>query len=280
LGFEGVIENSYYAIGGIDYLLEATGALATAAISLGKFTQDLLLWATQEFSFITLNDGFVQTSSIMPQKRNPVALEHVRILLSRTFAQAQAIAASVHNTPFGDINDVEDPLQPLVYNTFSDAARAVKLLAGAVAAIVIDEEGLKQKASGSFLTMTELADTLVREEGFSFKMAHKLVALTVNRISGIHASHAEIAAELLAVAGEVLGRKLRTPREKLIAVLSPLHFVEVRQVFGGPAPNQVAEFLKRQKQIASGDQRWVNEKTKLLAVFPDKAELEKKRLIG
>ncbi|HMV87372.1 MAG TPA: argininosuccinate lyase [Blastocatellia bacterium] len=277
LGFEGVVENSYYAIGGVDYLLEAVGALATSAVCLGKFTQDLLLWATQEFSFLTLNDGFVQTSSIMPQKRNPVALEHVRILLSRAFGQAQAVAAGVHNTPFGDINDVEDPLQPLVHNAFSDAARAVKLLAGAVGAVVIDRESLRRKAAGSFLTMTELADTLVRAEGLSFKMAHRLAAQTVKRVSGVQASHAEIADSLLAVARETLGRNLRLSREQLIESLSPLHFVEVRQVFGGPAPNQVADFLKRQKQIAAEDQRWAKEKSALLAAFPKKVEQERKQ---
>ncbi|MFN8003401.1 MAG: lyase family protein [Acidobacteriota bacterium] len=83
-------------IGGIDYLLEAVSALSSA-VSLGKFTQDLLLWATQEFSFIRLGDAYVQTSSIMPQKRNPVALEHVRIQLSKAFGQAQAVMTSVHN---------------------------------------------------------------------------------------------------------------------------------------------------------------------------------------
>lgn len=280
LGFEGVVENSYYAIGGIDYLLEAVGALATSAVCLGKFTQDLLLWATQEFSFLTLNDGFVQTSSIMPQKRNPVALEHVRILLSRAFAQAQAVMTSVHNTPFGDINDVEDPLQPLVDNTFSDAGRAVKLLAGAVAAIVVNREQLQRKASGSFLTMTELADTLVREEGLSFKIAHRLVAHTVKRVSGVQASHAEIVDALLVVAEEQLGRSLQTSRAMLIDALSPLHFVAVRQVIGGPAPNQVAAFLKRHKQIAMDDQRWAREKGRLLAAFPQKIEQEKKRLLG
>jgi len=280
LGFEGVVENSYYAIGGIDYLLEAVSVLATAMVSLGRFTQDLLLWATQEFSFITLNDGFVQTSSIMPQKRNPVALEHVRILLSRAFSQSQAVMTSVHNTPFGDINDVEDPLQPLVYNAFDDAARAVKLLTGAVGAIVIDRESLKRKASGSFLTMTELADTLVREEGLSFKIAHRLVTQTVKRVSGIHASHAEIADALLSVAEESLGQPLQTSRAKLIDALSPLHFVEVRQIIGGPAPNQVADFLKRQKQTAVEDGRWAREKANLLAAFPNKIALEKKRLVG
>jgi argininosuccinate lyase len=280
MGLAAVAENSYGAIGGIDYLLEAVSVLATSAVSLGKFTQDLLLWATQEFSFIRLSDAYVQTSSIMPQKRNPVALEHTRILLSKAFGQAMAVMTSVHNTPFGDINDVEDDLQPLVFTTFGEASRAIRLLAGTVSAIEVDREGLRKKAEGSFLTMTELADTLVREEGLSFKAAHRLVAHTVKRVSGIHATHAEIADTLLSVAEESLGRPLKTSRAKLIDALSPIHFVEVRQVIGGPAPNQVADFLKLQKQTAVEDQRWAREKANMLAAFPQKIAQEKKRLIG
>lgn len=270
LGFEGVVENSYYAIGGIDYLLEAVGALATSMVSLGKFTQDLLLWATQEFSFLTLNDGFVQCSSIMPQKRNPVALEHARILLSKAFGQAQAVMTSVHNTPFGDINDVEDDLQPLVYNTFADARRAVRLLAGAVGAVEIDREALRRKAAGSFLTMTELADTLTRREKLSFKLAHRLVAETAKRLPGIEASHEEIVESLTTVAKEILGRKLNTSRRQLIEALCPLNFIAVRNRLGGPAPERVSDFLARQKATAAADRRWLKEKTSLLSRYPEK----------
>lgn len=278
LGFEGLVENSYYAIGGIDYLLEAVSALATAVVSLGKFTQDLLLWATQEFSFIRLSDAYVQTSSIMPQKRNPVALEHTRILLSKSFGQAVAVMASVHNTPFGDINDVEDDLQPLVFSTFSEASRAIRLLTGSVSAIEVDREALRRKAAGSFLTMTELADTLVREEGLSFKTAHRLVAETVKRVSGVDASHDEIADALIEVAADFLERPLKTGREKLMTALSPLNFVEIRQIAGGPAPNQVADFLKRQKQNAAEDQKWLRGKSAIVADFPRKIEQQKLKL--
>lgn len=278
LGFEAVVENSYGAIGGIDYLLEAVSALATSAVSLGKFTQDLLLWATQEFSYIRLSDAYVQTSSIMPQKRNPVSLEHTRILLSKAFGQAQAVMTSVHNTPFGDINDVEDDLQPLVFSTFSEASRAIRLLAGSVSAIQVDREALRKKAAGSFLTMTELADTLVREEGLSFKAAHRLVALAAKRLPGVEASHEEIVSALLAVAEDALDRALKTDRATLINALSPVHFVEVRQVFGGPAIVQVSAFLARQKEIAAEDRRWAKEKAGLLVAFPEKIEREKKRL--
>jgi argininosuccinate lyase len=83
LGFEGLAENSYGAIASVDYFTEPAANVAVAMVNLGKFVQDLLLWSTREFGFLRLSDAFVQSSSIMPQKRNPVSLEHVRILASR-----------------------------------------------------------------------------------------------------------------------------------------------------------------------------------------------------
>jgi argininosuccinate lyase len=263
LGFEGVVENSYYAVGGLDYLLETMSAMATAAVSLSKFTQDLLLWATQEFSFLTLHDGFVQTSSIMPQKRNPVALEHVRIQLSKAFGQAQAVMITAHNTPFGDIND---------------ARRAVRLLAGAMDAVVIDKAALRAKAAGSFLTMTELADTLVRKEGLSFKLAHRLVAQTAKRMPNVQASHEQIVVALQDVALALLGKPLKTKKAELLAALSPEGFVQVRTVTGGPAPKQVAQFLKRQNTEARAAARWLKAKRTALAGFPAKIAQTRKQL--
>ncbi len=103
---------------------------ACCSIGLGRVVQDLLLWCTMEFGYLRLSDGFVQGSSIMPQKRNPVALEHARAIGSKAVGQAQAIATAVHNTPFGDIVDTEDDLQPLVASMFRDATRMVTLVGG------------------------------------------------------------------------------------------------------------------------------------------------------
>ncbi|MBI1760113.1 MAG: argininosuccinate lyase [Acidobacteria bacterium] len=279
LGFEGLAENSYGAVAAVDYLLEAVAALAVNALNLGKFTQDLLLWATQEFSFLTLNDAYVQTSSIMPQKRNPVALEHVRILLSRAASQAQAVMTCTHNTPFGDINDSEDPLQPLVHRSFADAKRAVKLLAGAIGALEIDVAGLRQKAAESFLTMTELADTLVRAEGLGFKQAHRLTAQTAKRLPNHRAPHTLIVETLQAVALELLGRALKTAPAKLLEALSPEGFVNIRTVSGGPAPSTVTEFLDRQTQTHQQVQRWLNGQQKSLRALPLKLARAKKSFL-
>ena len=101
----------------------------------------------------------------MPQKRNPVAIEHARAIGSKALGQAQAIVTAVHNTPFGDIVDTEDDLQPLVFAMFRDATRAVKLVAAAMPTAEFDARALEARAGDGWTTLTELADTLVRDHG-------------------------------------------------------------------------------------------------------------------
>ena len=128
-------------------MTETAGAIATSMINLGRLVQDLLLWTNPAFGYLRLSDAWVQISSIMPQKRNPVSLEHVRILASRALGEAQAVLTCAHNTPFGDINDSEDDLQPLVYFAFADAGRALRLFAGAMASADFNRERMRSAAS-------------------------------------------------------------------------------------------------------------------------------------
>jgi argininosuccinate lyase len=258
LGFEGLAENSYGAIASIDYMTESAAAVAIAMVNLGKLAQDLLLWSTREFGFLRLSDAFVQTSSIMPQKRNPVPLEHVRILASRALGEAQAVLTCAHNTPFGDINDSEDDLQPLVFTMFADAVRALRLLAGAMRSAEVDRAVLARRAGEDFLTVTELADTLVRNEGMSFREAHGLVARTVETC-GDADDAASIAAALLA-----LRPGLRLTREDIERSLDPENFVRVRKVTGGPAPERTLEALARARVEQKEIEAWVAAKVAML----------------
>jgi argininosuccinate lyase len=257
LGFEGLAENSYGAIAAIDYLTESAATVAVAMVNLGKLTQDLLLWSTREFGFLRLSDAFVQSSSIMPQKRNPVALEHARILASRALGEAQAVLTCAHNTPFGDINDSEDDLQPLIFTMFVDAVRALKLLAGAIRTVQVDRATLARRAAKDFLTVTELADTLVRREGLSFREAHHLVARTV-QACGTNDDHATIASTLLA-----LRPALEMTRADIEAALDAANFIRVRNIEGGPAPERTGEAISRARSEQQEIEAWIEAKTAL-----------------
>jgi len=239
LGFEGLAENSYGAIASIDYITEAAAVLAIAMVNLGKLIQDLLLWSTREFGFLRFSDAFVQSSSIMPQKRNPVALEHTRILSSKALGEAQAVLICAHNTPFGDINDSEDDLQPLVLTMFADARRALRLLAGAMQTVVVDRERMAQRAAKDFLTVTLLAYTLVRRLGICFREAHDAVADAV-RACG-HDDHPSAIAAALKRVRPALGLNI----QEIEKALDPVNFVRVRKIIGGPAPERTSEALAR-----------------------------------
>jgi argininosuccinate lyase len=239
LGFDGLAENSYGAIAAIDYITETAAAVAVAMVNLGKLVQDLLLWSTREFGYLRLSDAFVQSSSIMPQKRNPVALEHVRILASRALGEAQAVLTCAHNTPFGDVNDSEDDLQPLVFTMFADARRALRLLAGALGTAQVDTAIMADRARRNFLTVTELADTLVRREGLSFREAHALVAEAV-KACGASDDPAALAAAL-----QKSRPALRLTREEIERCLDPENFVQVRNVTGGPAAERTSAAMGR-----------------------------------
>ncbi len=277
LGFEGLQVNSYGAIAAVDYVTEAASAVAVAMVNLGKLVQDLLLWCTEEFGFLRLREGYVQISSIMPQKRNPVSLEHTRILASKALGQAQAVLTCAHNTPFGDIVDSEDDLQPLVFSAFADAQRALRLFVGLMEHAEVQRERLRRRAQGSFLTVTELADTLVRGEGISFRRAHRLVASAVRTV-GAEYFPERIVEHLQRLAPQLLGHSLETSAKELLRALDPENFVRIRSIVGGPAPSAVSAEIERARSEISQANAWIEQKRALLEAYAQRLRAEATRL--
>ena len=257
LGFSGPTGNTYGSIATVDYLLEGVSAATVLLTGHGRFVQDMLLWSTAEFGYLRLGDGYVQGSSIMPQKRNPVALEHARAIGSKALGQAQAIVITAHNTPFGDIVDTEDDLQPLVFAMFRDATRAVRLVAAAMSSAEFDAGSLESRAADGWTTLTELADTLARDHGLPFRKAH---AIAAHLVGGRKRHSDRLFADLLADAStEILGKPLDYSEAQLTQILSPRHFVEMRKTFGGPAPDETARAAKVSRGLLDADEaRWTD----------------------
>jgi argininosuccinate lyase len=253
LGFSGPTGNTYGSIATADYVLQNVSAAIVALAGVGRFVQDLLLWGMPEFGYLRLGDGFVQPSSIMPQKRNPVAIEHVRSIGSRALGEALAVIQSVHNTPFGDIVDTEDDLQPVVFSAFRDATRAVRLLGAAIQTAEFDVRTLEARASRGWITLTELADTLVRDHGVSFKTAHEIAA-DLERVA--ETGSRPLADTLAEVSERVTGTPIRYSESDLARILSPRHFVEVRTTHGGPAPIETERALGEARATLDADRRW------------------------
>jgi argininosuccinate lyase len=269
LGFDGATGNTYGSIATVDYLLESAAAAAVLVAGLGRVVQDLLLWCTSEFGYLRLGDEFVQSSSIMPQKRNPVALEHARAIGSKALGQASAILLTVHNTPFGDIVDTEDDLQPLVFTMFSDAERAVRLVAAAMESAAFNRNRMAARAEQGWITVTELADTLVRDHGVAFKTSHTIATRLIAEASR---RPSEPRSRLLReVSASMLGHPIEYDEAALDNVLSARHFVNVRKTAGGPAPSEIARAITDSRALLESDTRW-------LAGTRDKLESADRRL--
>jgi len=263
LGFSAPTVNTYGSIATVDYLLESASAAMVLVTGMGRFVQDLLLWSTAEFDYVRLGDGFVQGSSIMPQKRNPVALEHARVIGSKAVGQAQAVMTAVHNTPFGDINDTEDDLQPLVFLMFKDAIRAVKLVAAALGTAEFDADRLEARAGDGWTTLTELADTLVREQGIPFSAAHAISARFV--IARQQDPLQPLSAILADASSALLPAPLVYAEERLDEILSPRHFVMIRRTLGGPAPDETRRAAAVSTRLLEEDQAWTDDASSALS---------------
>jgi len=164
------------------------------------------------------------------------------------------VSIAVHNTPFGDIVDTEDDLQPLVATAFRDAIRAIRLVAAAMSQATFDVERMAARAAEGGTTVTELADTLARTHALPFRVSHEVAA---HYVAERRRAPAAPLVESLAVATTaVLGRTLPYTEAELQHVLSAEHFIEVRQTLGGPAPVRTREALLAADDVLDADRAW------------------------
>jgi argininosuccinate lyase len=246
LGFDQLIENSYDAIGGADYLLETSSALMTCMVNTGRWIQDFLQHVTREFGTFCVADPYVQVSSIMPQKRNPVSIEHSRSIASSAYGDALAAMNMIHNTPFGDIVDTEDDLQPHLYRAFNNANRVLKLMYAVIATLKVNKEHASKMARKSSITITELADTLSRDYGISFRKAHTVASYISKRtIKEEKELYDWKIDEINDMIREFVDVKLA--EEEWQKIISPEYFVEIRNIQGGPSPKEVKRMIAERK---------------------------------
>ncbi|NEW09485.1 argininosuccinate lyase [Paenibacillus sp. SYP-B3998] len=257
LAFDELVENSYDAVAGVDYAGETAAAVQLAAINLGRFVQELLLWCTQEFDAIRVANPYVQVSSIMPQKRNPVSVEHARSLLSSIVGNAQTVLTMIHNTPFGDIVDTEDDMQPYLWKSLETLDQVYRLLAVVIGTLEVNKEKLRRRTEASFAVVTELADTLVRSEGYSFRTAHHVVGIVVSTAQTQALAASEISLGLVAEAAKaVSGKELLLQENELRRALDPEQFVRIRTHQGGPSPEEIARALHVRGARHAKQVRW------------------------
>jgi len=222
-------------------------------VNLGRFVQDLNQWTGFETGHLHVPDGFVQISSIMPQKRNPVPIEHMRLIASLGGGHCDTAVNTMHNTPFTDMNDCETEVQGAGYAAFAAAGRLLPLLGQFMRAVKVDGAKVRRHIDESCIAVTEFADSLVRSEAISFRQAHEVASHVARRaIDSGRALSALPYAEIGAIFAEAIGRPLRVAEPELRGFTTPEHFVAVRERFGGPGAQALSESLARYRATLAG----------------------------
>lgn len=251
LGFDGIVENGYDAVGAADHLLEATQALVTMVASLSRFVGDLLIWSRLEVGILRVGDEFIQISSIMPQKRNPVVLEHIRTRIGYVNGDASTVAVMVHGAAYGDTNDVEDPIYVPIARAFNAAGMVLTLLTDVLETAQFNIALLAERANLGNMTATALADGLVRDFGLPFRTAHRVTAQAVQRGSVTPETVSNLATT-------EAGRSITIPADWLAQQLDPHGFVTARAIPGGPAPSSMAAAIARAQASLDEDCRVID----------------------
>lgn len=257
LGFEGLVENSLDAnqISPVDSGAEAVGIASSAALTIGLMLADLTAQYAQPKPWLMITEGeLTGTSSIMPQKRNPVVLEHLRARIGWVLGDAHTAATLVHSAALGDTVDVEDEFYEPLFRTFEHGLGVLRLLDAALSTCQFDVELLAERAAGGFTTATELADTLVRRANLSFRQAHR-VASKVVELSGADSARVDVAL-VAEAARQALGREIRLAPADLTAALDPWSFVAQRHIPGGPAPSAMEAHLAQMRDRLATDIVW------------------------
>ncbi|WP_290666661.1 argininosuccinate lyase [Kosmotoga sp.] len=237
LGFEKPVENSYRAIVSSHWITHPSSAIRHFLEDVGRFVADISHKASNEVGLVDFPDELVQISSIMPQKRNPVILEHIRIFSEMAAGEFANLTNLFRNVPFQDVNEVADAPMRIFDSASEYVDSVVVLLKTIIEGIEVNSERCKELALSSGATTTELADTLVREAKIGFRKAHKIVSAFVRSGKSYDVLKESFEKEI--------GKTFPFSKKEIQKVLSPKHFVEVRRISGGPSKTGMKKLLEK-----------------------------------
>lgn len=181
LAFDSVCENSMDGVSDRDFAIEFVSACCQIMMHLSRLSEELVIWSSAEFGFITLSDAFTTGSSIMPQKKNPDVAELGRGKTGRVYGNLTALLTLMKGLPLAYNRDMQEDKEP-VFDTADTVTRTLTVFTGMLATMTVNRDAMRRAADDGFITATDLADYLVRK-GMPFRQAHDVVGRAVLRAS-------------------------------------------------------------------------------------------------
>jgi len=236
LGFDVPMANSLDAVSARDFALEALSCASICATHLSRLAEEIVIWTSAQFAFVSLSDKFTTGSSIMPQKRNPDAAELVRAKVGRISGAMISLTMVMKGLPLAYSKDMQEDKEP-VFEAFDALSLALAAMAGMASDLTPNKAKMEEAAGSAFSTATDLADWLVRELGLPFRQAHhatgEIVALAERQGKALH----EVKLS------DMQGVKPQI-HEGVYDVLSAANSAASRTSYGGTAPTNVKAQVK------------------------------------
>ena len=240
LGFDRPMANSLDAVSDRDFALDYLGAASICAMHLSRLAEELVIWSSAQFRFVTLSDRFSTGSSIMPQKKNPDAAELIRAKIGRIMGANVALMTVMKGLPLAYSKDMQEDKEQ-VFDAADNLMIAMAAMAGMLGDMSANKDALERAAASGFSTATDLADWLVRELGLPFREAHHVTGALVKMAEDRGCDLPDLGlADMQIVQSNITAA--------VFDVLGVHNSVASRQSYGGTAPDQVRLQIARWKE--------------------------------
>ena len=231
LGFEKPMANSIDAVSDRDFALDFASAASICATHLSRFAEELVIWSTEQFGFVSISESFSTGSSIMPQKQNPDAAELIRAKAAPISGALISLLTILKGLPLAYSKDLQEDKE-LVFKVHDNLLLVLNAMAEMLAEIKINKIAIQKSASLPFITATDLADYLVSNHKYSFRQAHHAVGNLVKEAEGLGCDLRDLPLKSF--------KKIEPElNDKVLKVLSVDNSIKSRVSFGGTAPSQV-----------------------------------------
>jgi len=241
LGFDRPSANSLDAVSDRDFALEFLSAASICAMHLSRFAEELVIWSSAQFRFVTLSDRFSTGSSIMPQKKNPDAAELIRAKIGRIMGANVALMMVMKGLPLAYSKDMQEDKEQ-VFDAADNLMLALAAMEGMVRDMSANRDSLAAAAGSGFSTATDLADWLVRVLGLPFRDAHHVTGSLVALAEKQGCDLPDLTLEQMKSAHDGI-------TADVFDVLGVENSVNSRMSYGGTAPEQVRKQISRWKGL-------------------------------
>jgi argininosuccinate lyase len=243
LGFSAPSANSLDAVSDRDFALEFLSASSICATHLSRFAEELVIWSSAQFKFVTLSDKFSTGSSIMPQKKNPDAAELIRAKVGRITGSLVGLLMVMKGLPLAYSKDMQEDKEQ-VFDASDSLMLALAAMTGMVSDMKPNIASLESAASSGFSTATDLADWLVRDLGMPFREAHHITGALVAKAE-------EKGCDLPDLSLKEMQKVHEKINVDVFNFLGVQNSVASRQSYGGTAPKQVRMQIARWREVLS-----------------------------